>query len=442
MNNKKTTKKALLSSVVSLLLCFTMLLGTTMAWFTDTVVSSGNKIQSGTLDVALSQLEDTGWVDITEQQEAIFHYDKWEPGFTDVQFLQIRNDGNLALQWEATLNFHCELTCLIDVIEVYVKTGTYGTDLNAPADFAEVEKNWTYAGTLYDFIYNFSKITNGVLLPDESADLGIALHMQEEAGNAYQNVTLGDFDILINATQWTYEEDSFDDQYDAMAKLPSDGRIEVWTITELQDACMIPNADIYVMADLYAYDSNDDWEPDNSYGVVSIYNNAVTINLNDHNIYVDTTAAFSLFDVTGANTSMNLIGDGEIITQSASYTIWASYDADVVVRGVDFTDNCDRIAIMYTSEKGSATIDIYDSALTYKNYDDGVHCGGFNAANKDNHTGLTTLHEGVLLSASSDGMFRQPSGADDANIVLENGCELVKVTIDNQEWYQVTKIGE
>ncbi len=53
MTNAKSTKRALLSSVVALLLCFSMLLGTTFAWFTDSATSAGNKIQAGTLDVQL-----------------------------------------------------------------------------------------------------------------------------------------------------------------------------------------------------------------------------------------------------------------------------------------------------------------------------------------------------------------------------------------------------
>ena len=53
MTNSKTTKRALFSSVVALLLCFTMLLGTTFAWFTDSVTSANNIIKSGNLDVNL-----------------------------------------------------------------------------------------------------------------------------------------------------------------------------------------------------------------------------------------------------------------------------------------------------------------------------------------------------------------------------------------------------
>ena len=53
MTNTRSTKSALISSVIALLLCFTMLLGTTFAWFTDSVTSGSNIIQSGTLDIDL-----------------------------------------------------------------------------------------------------------------------------------------------------------------------------------------------------------------------------------------------------------------------------------------------------------------------------------------------------------------------------------------------------
>ena len=51
MNNPKTTKRALLSSVIAMLICVTMLIGTTFAWFTDTASTGVNKIVSGNLNV-------------------------------------------------------------------------------------------------------------------------------------------------------------------------------------------------------------------------------------------------------------------------------------------------------------------------------------------------------------------------------------------------------
>ena len=59
MNNKKTTKRALLSSVMAIVLCLAMLIGTTFAWFTDSASTAVNKIQAGTLEIELQYA--TAW---------------------------------------------------------------------------------------------------------------------------------------------------------------------------------------------------------------------------------------------------------------------------------------------------------------------------------------------------------------------------------------------
>ena len=106
MTKTKTTKRALLSSVIALLVCFTMLIGTTFAWFTDSVTSAGNIIKSGTLDVEMHWAEgtkdpnavDTAWTDASAG--AIFNNDKWEPGYVEVRHIKISNVGTLALKYQ------------------------------------------------------------------------------------------------------------------------------------------------------------------------------------------------------------------------------------------------------------------------------------------------------------------------------------------------------
>ena len=90
------TKKSLLTSIVALLLCFTMLLGTTLAWFTDEVTSTGNKIQAGTLelDLLLLDKESGEWNSLKKDKNPIFNYDRWEPGYVDVKVLQVKNLGD------------------------------------------------------------------------------------------------------------------------------------------------------------------------------------------------------------------------------------------------------------------------------------------------------------------------------------------------------------
>lgn len=59
----KNTNRALLSSVVALILCCSMLVGSTFAWFTDEVTSGVSKIQAGNLDI---ELVDKNGDDLTE----------------------------------------------------------------------------------------------------------------------------------------------------------------------------------------------------------------------------------------------------------------------------------------------------------------------------------------------------------------------------------------
>ena len=101
MKQNKTSKRAVLTSALSLLLCCTMLIGTTWAWFTDSVTSAGNKIQSGTLKVdLLVKGGNTGYTDYTsvkEDKKPVFDYELWEPGYTLVTYAKVVNEGSLAL---------------------------------------------------------------------------------------------------------------------------------------------------------------------------------------------------------------------------------------------------------------------------------------------------------------------------------------------------------
>ncbi len=215
MTKTKSTKRALLLSALSMFICISMLIGTTFAWFTDSVTSAGNKIVSGSLklDLELLTKNDDGtfaWNSIKESKAPIFTYDKWEPGYTDVKILKVENEGNLALKWVAKFVSSTELSILANVIDVFVKPSA--TELKYPAD--RNLEGYKKVGTVADFVNTIDQTTYGSLKEDEVAYLGIALKMQESAGNEYQDLSLGAFDIMILATQDTVENDSFDNMYD------------------------------------------------------------------------------------------------------------------------------------------------------------------------------------------------------------------------------------
>ena len=233
MNNNKTTKRALGSSIVALLICFTMLVGTTYAWFTDTVTSTGNVIKSGTLDVALTwsdkyDADDANmtWNDVEDENtDPIFAYELWEPGFTQVRYLKVENKGTLALKYKLQIVVHNETVNgtdvkLSDVIDVYYAS----SKVEVPDRDLEHNDNLTYLGTLTQYLEG--SVVSGELLAKnhddyESDYATLVLKMQESAGNEYQNLSIGtSFDIMLFATQLTHEKDSFDATYDADADFP------------------------------------------------------------------------------------------------------------------------------------------------------------------------------------------------------------------------------
>ena len=73
MTKKRSTRRALALSFISLLLCVSMFVGTTFAWFTDSVSSLNNKIVAGNLDVELYWSTDaTNWEKVDDYK---FKYD-------------------------------------------------------------------------------------------------------------------------------------------------------------------------------------------------------------------------------------------------------------------------------------------------------------------------------------------------------------------------------
>ena len=103
----KTTKRALFSSVIALILCFSMLVGTTFAWFTDEVKSGNNIITAGNLDIELEYWNGTEWVDVSGKEDILTN-ELWEPGVTEVAYLHVKNAGSLALKYQLGINIESE----------------------------------------------------------------------------------------------------------------------------------------------------------------------------------------------------------------------------------------------------------------------------------------------------------------------------------------------
>ena len=198
MSNTKLTKRALLFSVVAMLVCITMLIGTTFAWFTDSASTAVNKIQAGTLDVKL--LAEDGTTSLEGQtlawQKAAGHESDevlWEPGCTyKLQPIVIKNAGNLALKYKIVITGIRGDAKLNEAIEWTITNTSATTALDADHPLA--------AGA--------------------SDTLTISGHMKESAGNEYQGLSIDGIGITVVATQDTVEYDSNDNTYDENAEYP------------------------------------------------------------------------------------------------------------------------------------------------------------------------------------------------------------------------------
>ncbi|MBP3497850.1 MAG: hypothetical protein J6K33_08465, partial [Alistipes sp.] len=107
MTKQKSTKRALLLSALSLLMCVSMLIGSTFAWFTDSVTSGNNKIVAGNLDIELEYYNGSAWKTVNNATD-LFTGELWEPGHTEVVYLKMSNLGSLALKYQLGINIVSE----------------------------------------------------------------------------------------------------------------------------------------------------------------------------------------------------------------------------------------------------------------------------------------------------------------------------------------------
>ena len=102
MTKKRRTRRALINSVISLIICFSMLLGTTFAWFTDSASTGMNQIIAGNLDI---ELVDANGKSVQGSTELFSEPKLWEPGAVSYAQLQVKNVGTLDLKYNMSINY-------------------------------------------------------------------------------------------------------------------------------------------------------------------------------------------------------------------------------------------------------------------------------------------------------------------------------------------------
>ena len=399
-------KSTLISSSITFLLCFAMLIGTTFAWFTDSATSGGNIIQTGTLDVNLYKwtgevTEDRGnAVKIDENSPAAFPTNiDWEPGHTQVVYFSIKNEGTLALKYKVAL----EVTSVSDESLLDVMSFNVTPD----AKFDEVTA-WAGNGTYVqpgrtDYINGDNQ--DVTLTPGSEHFFALSIHMDEDAPNEYMDQEIS-FDIVVLATQLAAEEDSFDENYDADAEYyDPTAPVEVASFEDLQaavnagkkvtltaditatgNAALVVPENTSATIDLngYTYTSKDGGSP--NWMAIHIKDGA-TLTVNDsvgtgkivsscYGVYVKVGSKFVMNGGTlevsgnGQYDMAVILYNGEFVmnegTINAQYAVWsdnyyknnvAEY-ADAPVASIKIAEGC------VINSTGYADIDVYDALDT------------------------------------------------------------------------------
>ena len=224
MTQSKRTKRALLASVMAVLLCAAMLIGTTFAWFTDSVTSGRNTIVAGNLDVELEYATATegtlgGWTSVNDATD-LFGDGLWEPGYAQVVYLRVRNAGTLALRYQLSMNILSE-TAGVNVNGQTFNLSDelqYGAVLNQNVPFANRD---VAIDAVTGPVALSTPYTSGEMHLAANAEpqyLALVVYMPKTVGNEanYRGDAVPTIELGVNllATQDTVEEDSFDNLYD------------------------------------------------------------------------------------------------------------------------------------------------------------------------------------------------------------------------------------
>ena len=412
MTNKKSTKSALFTSSISLLLSFSMLLGTTFAWFTDTVTSANNVIKSGNLDIELDYWNGTTWETVKDASD-ILTGDLWEPGYVDVAYLRLKNAGSLALKYQLGVNIVSETAgknvageefklsdyIYFDVVESNTQIPAYTRDtaMAVATETTKISTGYSKASTME--------------AGSEPLYLAMIVHMpttvDNKANHNGKDIPQINLGINVFATQLTSEVDSFDNQYDADANL-------VKVIVSSEDELVAALADAK-NGDVIGISGNVTWTTGGSHGSTPFVTNATYVTLKGVDNNATFTAVGSGVGPVGIDNGTVIFKNLKIVDNSESYAEDSWEFGYLEFRGNTVFENCNVVnAIMMEGDSAKFT-----------------NCS-FNS-NKDN--------EYAVWVSEGEASFENCSftGARGLKVHEAYGSDVDAVSVNNSKFISLTK---
>lgn len=226
------TKRALLTSVLALVLSLAMLAGSTFAWFTDTASTGVNRIVSGNLDVGLQYwgVGEDGkktWLTAENSEDLFDKNALWEPGYTQIVYLKVENNGNLALTYAMQITpVHETVGVNVDGEEFklsdYIKFGWMKFTVDGDGTPVALDREAAQTG-VGDGAQLGKTLHRQAEQPMEAGAeelVALVAWMPEDVGNEANYSTVQptiELSLKVLATQAAVESDSFDETYDAAA---------------------------------------------------------------------------------------------------------------------------------------------------------------------------------------------------------------------------------
>jgi len=224
----------------------TAMTGGTIAWFTDSVESTANVIQSGNLDIELEYSTDmTTWNTVDTNTKIFKDGALWEPGYTEVVYLRVNNVGNLAAKYQIGINVASETAGTNKAGEEFKLSDyiEYGMKENPAAKYANRADVLNDIGTGVKLNAASAKeyhLLGKTAAATDTDVFALAVYMPESVGNEANhngtNVPEINLGLTVMATQDTVESDSFDNQYDVNAEYPKLGYTAINSAADLKNA--------------------------------------------------------------------------------------------------------------------------------------------------------------------------------------------------------------
>lgn len=448
------TKKSLLASGLVLLVCAALLMGTTFAWFTDSITNSGNQVDSGELNVSTIAYywdpQAGTWennVQFNFDSNAVIQETNWEPGQYNAVLIRVGNyheSDDQAVAAKVALHFNItskenpdnlsdalwyKLTSFGPVSDAHANSAvnydanlSYNNPDSRPATgdsnvtcMSAIEKDATAPVTIYPDYYQGQYVY-----------YLLEYGMYTDADDQYQGGTFS-LDIGVTATQAPAETDGFNNnQYDNIDFTPVATEEKLQNVAKTggnviltQDIALTQRLDVEKDLTIVG-DNKTITAPADDDRVLNVQNanTPVTITLSGVNLQGPTSGSYTRgISFYNNSAKVTLVMDG--CTASANYyalnVASNTPNMDLIIRNSTITGWC---AFQTHSPNVNVTFD--NCTLV------GQNDMPYNAAGSNNFST-------IVVNAGSDGN-NDPNGAHDCTLTFRNCRIEANQTTGNQQF--------